>query len=64
MNALISLLGMAVLLGIALLFSTNRKGINVRTVGLALAIQFCIGGFVLFVPWGKLILEKIAFAVQ
>ena len=64
MNALISLLGMAVLLGIALLFSTNRKGINLRTVGLALAIQFCVGGFVLFVPWGKIILEKIAFAVQ
>lgn len=58
MNALISLLGMAVLLGIAILFSTNRKGINVRTVGVALGIQFCVGGFVLFVPWGKVVLEK------
>ncbi len=64
MNVVISLLGMAVLLGIALAFSTNRRGINLRTVGLALGIQFCIGGFVLFVPWGKLILENIAYAVQ
>lgn len=64
MNALISLLGMVVLLGIALIFSTQRKAINLRTVGLALLIQFCIGGIVLFVPWGKLALEKVAFAVQ
>lgn len=64
MNALISLLGMAVLLGIALLFSTNRKGINLRTVSIALGLQFCIGGIVLFVPAGKLALEQIAFAVQ
>ncbi len=64
MNALISLLGMAVLLGIALLFSTNRKGINLRTVGIALGLQFCIGGIVLFVPAGKIALEKIAYGVQ
>ena len=55
---------MVVLLGIALLFSTNRKGINFRTTGVALALQFCIGGFVLFVPWGKVVLEKVAYGVQ
>lgn len=64
MNALISLLGMLVLLAIAYLCSTNRKGINLRTVGVALLIQITVGGFVLFVPWGKVVLEKIAYAVQ
>lgn len=64
MSALISLLGMVVILSIALAFSTNRRGINLRTVGLALGIQFCIGGFVFFVPWGKTFLETIAYGVQ
>lgn len=64
MNALISLLGMAVLLGIAFLFSTNRKGINLRTVGIAFLIQFSIGGIVLFWDTGKRALEAIAFGVQ
>ncbi|MCB1123624.1 MAG: NupC/NupG family nucleoside CNT transporter, partial [Verrucomicrobiae bacterium] len=64
MNALISLLGIVVLLAIAYLCSTNRKGINLRTVGVALLIQIALGGFVLFVPFGKVVLEKIAYAVQ
>lgn len=36
------LLGMVVLLGIGYLFSTNRKGINWRTVGLGLLIQLLL----------------------
>jgi CNT family concentrative nucleoside transporter len=51
MSLFMSLVGMAVLLGIALLLSDNRKAINLRTVGGAFAIQFIIGGFVLYVPW-------------
>jgi CNT family concentrative nucleoside transporter len=48
-----SLVGMAGLLAIAVLLSDNRKAINLRTVGGAFAIQFALGAFVLYVPWGK-----------
>jgi CNT family concentrative nucleoside transporter len=44
---------MLVLLGIAVLLSENRKAINFRTVGGAFVIQFVLGAFVLYVPWGK-----------
>ena len=64
MNALISLLGMVVLIGIALLFSSNRKAINLRTVGVAFGLQFSIGGLVLFWDTGKQVLETVAFGVK
>ncbi|WP_416306022.1 NupC/NupG family nucleoside CNT transporter [Neptunicella sp. SCSIO 80796] len=47
-----SLLGILVLIGLALLLSTNRKAINWRTVGGAFAIQALIGAFVLYFPPG------------
>ncbi|WED21216.1 NupC/NupG family nucleoside CNT transporter [Vibrio sp. JC009] len=53
MSLVMSLVGMVVLLGIAVLLSDNRKAINLRTVGGAFAIQFALGAFVLYVPWGK-----------
>jgi CNT family concentrative nucleoside transporter len=53
MSLFMSLIGMLVLLGIAVLLSDNRKAINFRTVGGAFAIQFVLGAFVLYVPWGK-----------
>lgn len=59
-----SLIGMAVLLGIALLLSEDRKAINFRTVGGAFAIQFALGGFVLYVPWGRDLLASFTAGVQ
>ena len=53
MSLFMSLVGMAVLIAIAVLLSDNRKAINLRTVGGAFAIQFALGAFVLYVPWGK-----------
>ncbi|KOO14646.1 nucleoside transporter NupC [Vibrio xuii] len=64
MSLFMSLVGMAVLLGIALLLSDNRKAINLRTVGGAFAIQFIIGGFVLYVPWGRDLLAGFSAGVQ
>jgi len=64
MNALISLLGMAVLLGIAFLFSTNRKKIRLRTVGGAFLIQFTLGGVVLYWSLGRRALEWLSNIVQ
>ncbi|GAJ75399.1 nucleoside permease NupC [Vibrio sp. JCM 18905] len=52
MSLFMSLIGMVVLLAIAVAFSNNRKAINLRTVGGAFAIQFALGAFVLYVPWG------------
>ncbi|MBF0803472.1 MULTISPECIES: NupC/NupG family nucleoside CNT transporter [unclassified Neisseria] len=53
MGILNSLLGMAVLVAIAVLLSTNRKAINIRTVAGALLIQVALGALVLYVPWGR-----------
>src|SRR5699024_946058 len=55
---------MIVLLAIAIAFSTDRRKIRIRTVGLALAIQVLIGVLVLFVPWGERALSTASSAVQ
>ncbi|MDW6001694.1 NupC/NupG family nucleoside CNT transporter [Vibrio mangrovi] len=64
MGLFMSLVGMVVLLGIAFLLSDNRKAINFRTVGGAFAVQFLLGGFVLYVPWGRDILAGLSAGVQ
>ncbi len=63
-HMLISLLGIAVLLGIAILLSDNRRAIKLRTVGGAFAIQAGIGAFVLYIPAGQYILEAITNGVN
>ena len=64
MDILMSLVGVVVLLAIGFLLSTNKKAINVRTVGGALAIQAFFAGFVLYVPIGKDILKGVSDAVS
>ena len=64
MNILMGLVGMAVLMSIALLFSTNRKAINLRTIGGALALQTLIPAIVLLTPWGASALKSISNGVQ
>ncbi|RYV03276.1 NupC/NupG family nucleoside CNT transporter [Shewanella sp. OPT22] len=64
MNILMSLVGIVVLLGIAFLLSNNKKAINFRTVGGALAIQALFGGFVLYVPFGKDVLKTVSDGVS
>ncbi len=59
-----SLVGMVVLLAIAVLLSSNRKAINLRTVGGAFAIQFALGAFVLYVPWGRDLLAGFSNGVS
>ena len=48
-----SIVGMFVLVGIAILLSRNRKAIRLRTVIGAFALQFMFGAFVLYIPFGK-----------
>ncbi|WP_025538603.1 NupC/NupG family nucleoside CNT transporter, partial [Vibrio parahaemolyticus] len=64
MSLFMSLVGMVVLLAIAFAFSNNRKAINLRTVGGAFAIQFALGAFVLYVPWGRDLLNGFSTGVS
>ncbi|MDP5212599.1 NupC/NupG family nucleoside CNT transporter [Pseudoalteromonas tunicata] len=64
MTTIMSLVGMASLLLVAFLASTNRKAISLRTVGIAFLMQFVIGGFVLFSEAGKNTLVSVSSAVS
>lgn len=55
-----SIVGILVLLGIAYLFSANRKSINLRTVSAAFALQFFLGAMVLYWEPGKDILLAVS----
>ncbi|MBL4742542.1 MAG: NupC/NupG family nucleoside CNT transporter [Idiomarina sp.] len=59
-----SLLGIAVILLVAYLLSTNRKNIRWRTVIGAFAIQMSLAGFVLYVPIGREMLFSFAQGVS
>ena len=61
---LIGLVGIAVILGAAYLFSGNRKAISLRIVGAAFALQVVIAFCVLYFDWGRLAIEKISGGVQ
>ena len=63
-DALHSLIGILALLAIAIAFSKHRKAINWRTVGFAFLLQVFLGGFVLYVPFGKDVLASISNGVQ
>jgi len=58
-----SLVGMVVLIGLAVLLSKSRKDISLRTVGGAFALQFAFGAFVLYIPFGKMVLISVSEAV-
>ncbi|CBV43042.1 NupC/NupG family nucleoside CNT transporter [Halomonas elongata] len=64
MTLIMSLVGMATLIAIALLFSTNRRAIRLRTVIGAFAIQASLGAFVLYVPFGQAVLATVSEAVS
>ena len=53
------MLGMAVLILIAFLFSSNRKAINWKTVGIGLSLQLLIAVGVLKVTWVQMAFEAI-----
>lgn len=55
---------LCVLLGVAILLSSNRRAIRPRTVVAALAMQVGLGGLVLFVPIGRDLLRGVAAFVQ
>ncbi|MCU7553696.1 NupC/NupG family nucleoside CNT transporter [Alteromonas sp. ASW11-19] len=56
---MVSLVGIALLLGIAFLLSSAKRSINWRTVGGAFAIQALVGAFILYFEPGKQLLLKM-----
>ncbi|MES2754356.1 MAG: nucleoside transporter C-terminal domain-containing protein, partial [Pseudomonadota bacterium] len=60
---LIGLAGIAVILLLAVLLSTDRKAIRLRVVGAAFALQAGIAVLVLYVPWGKSVLQFLSGGV-
>lgn len=59
----IGLAGIAVILGIAFLFSSNRRGINLRVVGAAFALQAAIAVFVLYFDAGRGVIDSLSTGV-
>lgn len=55
---------MVVLVVLAILLSSNRKAIRLRTVGWAFVIQAAVGAFALYVPWGQQVLMSISDSVS
>ncbi|NIF48862.1 NupC/NupG family nucleoside CNT transporter [Enterobacter sp. Ap-1006] len=63
MQILMGLIGMMALLLIAVLLSSNRKAINLRTVIGAWLIQIGIGALILYVPVGRKVLLAMSEGV-
>jgi CNT family concentrative nucleoside transporter len=61
---LMSLIGIAVLLAIAVALSRNRRGIDLRMVGSAFALQVAVALFVLYLPPGRAMIQALTGAVQ
>ena len=61
---MVSLIGVALMLFIAFIFSAHKKAINWRTVGGAFAIQASVGALVLYFPPGKEFLLTLTIYVQ
>ncbi|NQD65489.1 NupC/NupG family nucleoside CNT transporter [Bacillus haikouensis] len=64
MHYLWGIAGILVVLGIAFLFSSNKKSINFRTVLGGLAIQLLFAFLVLKTPWGQNGLEALTMGVN
>lgn len=54
------LFGLAVLIGIAWLFSSNKKQVDWRLVVTGIVLQILFAAFVLLTPWGALIFDGLS----
>jgi CNT family concentrative nucleoside transporter len=62
MGLLRGMLGMAVILGISYLLSSNRKAISWRLVGIGLLVQLVLALCILYVPFFKVFFEYVGKA--
>jgi CNT family concentrative nucleoside transporter len=56
------LFGLAVLVGIAWLFSSNKRAVDWRLVVTGIALQILFAAFVLLTPWGEGIFDRLSQA--
>ena len=64
LNILMSFAGIAVILGVAFLLSSNRKAIRLRVVAAAFGLQAGMAVLVLYTPWGRAAIEAAARGVS
>ena len=64
MNQLLGLVGIAVIILIAVVFSSNRKAIRLRVVGAAFALQAALAFLVLRTPWGRAAIQGMSEGVS
>lgn len=57
------LAGIVVILGLAYLLSGNRKAINFRIVSAAFALQVAVAGFVIYLPFGRDLVNGMSVGV-
>ena len=62
-HVLLGLTGVAVIILIAVVFSSNRKAIRFRVVGAAFALQAVIALLVLRTPWGRATIQAMSEGV-
>ena len=60
---LLGVLGIAVIILIAVAFSSNRKAINFRVVGAAFALQAVLAFLVIKTPWGRATIQAMSDGV-
>ena len=59
MGRLTGVLGIAVILGLAYIFSADRRAIKMKTIAWGLGLQLALGLFVLRVPSGQIIFQTL-----
>jgi CNT family concentrative nucleoside transporter len=64
MGRFTGILGLITMLGLAYIFSTNRKAIRLKTVGWGLGLQVAFAIFVLKVEIGRMLFQKAGDAVN
>ena len=63
-QSLLGIAGIAVILLIAVVFSSNRSAIRLRVVGAAFALQAAIAALVLYTSWGRAGIDSMASGVS
>ena len=64
MGRFTGILGLITMLGLAYIFSTNRRAIRLKTVGWGLGLQIAFAIFVLKVEIGRVLFQKAGDAVN
>ncbi|RIN32677.1 NupC/NupG family nucleoside CNT transporter, partial [Staphylococcus succinus] len=64
MFLVINIIGLFVFLGIAVLFSRNRKNIQWTSIGILVILNLCLAWFLIYFPWGKSGVQGLANGIS